>query len=313
MDIEVRSRPWRPLPAVVLVLASGLTAACGGVAGRSAAANVASAASGQQIAVPLATGNGGEGSAGMVLIDPSGQRIATLTARRARREDSEPAWSPDGKRLAFTRTTDARNSFQIYVMRADGTGLRRIARGRFDSSPAWSPDGRWIAYRSNAVLRIVRPDGTGGRVVPTRRPTDVQYPAWAPGGRIAYSYWAVARQDWPPACRQAGSGCGYVISSRVDGSQRRRIVRGRDAHWSPDGRAIVYTGPDGGVYTAGGSGGSGRLRGRGYLAEWSADGQQIVYARLGSRPALDSVWIMNRDGTSPHRIIRGASNPTWRP
>ncbi len=267
----------------------------------------------QLIAVPLATGNGGDGSMGMVLVGPTGRRVATLTRPRAGREDSGPAWSPDGKWLAFTRTTDGRRSFQIYVMRANGSEVRRITRGRFDSDPAWSPDGKWIAYRADSVLRIVHPNGTGGRVIPTRSPTDVGWPAWAPGGRIAYSYWAVIPSDWPSACRRSGSGCGYVISSRVDGSQRRLIVRGRDAHWSPDGRTIVYTGPDGGVFIAAGAGGKGRMLGRGYLAEWSRDGKQIVYARMGNRPSQDSVWIMNRDGSKPHRILVGGSNPSWQP
>lgn len=249
----------------------------------------------------------------MILIGPAGRRVATLTQPHPGREDSQPAWSPDGKWLAFTRTTDGRRSFQIYVMRASGTGVRGITRGRFDTDPAWSPDGKWIAYRSNYVLRIVHPDGSGGRVVPTRSPTEVGFPAWAPGGRIAYSYWAGTPYDWPAACRQAGSGCGYVISSRLDGTQRRRVVHGRDAHWSPDGRTIVYTGPDGGVYIAPGTGGNGRMLGRGYLAEWSRNGQQIVYARMGGRPSQDSVWVMNRDGSNAHRILLGGANASWQP
>lgn len=296
---------------IVLVAAGAVTAAYLGLG--SGASRAGATAAPQRIAVPLATGYGGEGSGGIVLIDPSGRRVATLTRPRAGREDSEPAWSPDGKRLAFTRTTDGRRSFQIYVMRANGSRVRRITRGRFDYDPAWSPDGKWIAYRANGVLRIVHPDGTGGRVIPTRTPTDIGWPAWAPGGQISYSYYWYVPQDWPAACRQPGSGCGYVISSRLDGSQRRRVVHGRDAHWSPDGRTIVYTGPDGGVYTAPGQGGAGRTLGRGYLAEWSRDGKQIVYARMGNTPAEDSVWIMNRDGTHAHRILRGGSDPSWQP
>ena len=274
------------------------------------APGTAQAASSDQIAVSLASGYGGDGSAGMALIDPSGRRIATLTAKRAGREDSEPAWSPDGKRLAFTRTTDGRRSFHIYVMRADGTRVRRLTSGRVDFSPAWSPDGRWIAYRSNHALKIVRPDGTGARTVPTRAPTDASYPAWAPGGRISYSYQSEIPEDWPPACRQAGSGCGYVLKSRIDGRGSRRVVRGRDAKWTADGLSIVYTGPDGGVFTVSGAGGSGRMLGRGYRAEWSRTGGQIVYARMG---APDSVWIMDRDGSKAHRIRTGASFPSWRP
>jgi Tol biopolymer transport system component len=295
-----------PRPRAVSVRAAAKASA-------SEAASSARHAVAGRIAVPLAVRFGGEGSGGMVLIDPSGRRIATLTRPAHGREDSAPAWSPDGKWLAFTRTVDGRRSFQIYVMRADGTRVQRITRGRFDSDPAWAPDGKWIAYRASGVLRIVHPDGTGGRVVPTRGPTEVGFPSWSPGGRIAYSYWWVNPYDWPRACRQAGSWCGYVVSSRLDGSQRRRVIHGRDAHWSPGGRAIVYTGPDGGVYRAPGAGGAGGMLGRGYLAGWSRDGNQIINARMGNMPSQDSVWIMNRDGRGAHRILVGGSDPAWRP
>jgi Tol biopolymer transport system component len=123
----------------------------------------------------------------------------------------------------------------------------------------------------------------------------------------------VSPYDWPNTCRQANSWCGYVVSSRLDGSQRRRVIHGRDAHWSADGRTIVYTAPDGGVSTAPGTGAVGHLLGNGYLAEWSGNGKQIVYARMGNTPSQDSVWIMNRNGSNAHRILRGGSNPSWQP
>lgn len=63
-------------------------------------------------------------------------------------DDSTPAWSPDGKLLAFTSNRDGRQ--QIYVMNADGTGLRRVSQSTVnDFSPTWSPDGNWIAFASN--------------------------------------------------------------------------------------------------------------------------------------------------------------------
>jgi Tol biopolymer transport system component len=105
---------WRPaglaLAATVVTIGLLLAAFTWSGSRAGAAANAGPQAR-AQIVVALGTTNGGEGSAGLVLIDPSGRRLATLTARRAGREDAEPAWSPDGKRLVFTRTSDGRRSF----------------------------------------------------------------------------------------------------------------------------------------------------------------------------------------------------------
>ena len=65
-----------------------------------------------------------------------------------------PAWSPDGKQIAFTSTHDG--FFQIYVMNADGSNVRRVSQGAAaDWSPAWSPDGNWLVFTSD---RATTPD-----------------------------------------------------------------------------------------------------------------------------------------------------------
>ena len=80
-------------------------------------------------------------------------------------DDSTPAFSPDGKLIAFTSSRDGRQ--QIYVMNADGTGLRRVSQSTVnDWSPAWSQDGNWIAFTStrNASTDIYIMDVRGGNV-----------------------------------------------------------------------------------------------------------------------------------------------------
>ena len=188
-----------------------------------------------QIAVATAGGR-------IVLIDPSGRRLATLTRpKRAGWADWAPAWSPDGKRLAFVRTTDARRSFHVYVMHADGSGVRRLTKGPFEYSPSWSPDGRWIAYTASDGIRVMRLDGSGSRRVlgtgllkPGCSMSYASEPSWTPGGRLAYSFHAEIPRDWPASCDRASSHCGWVLTVRRDGNHRRPVVRGRDAHWSPN-------------------------------------------------------------------------------
>ncbi len=251
----------------------------------------------------------GSASGALVLVDPAGHRLATLTAHRGW-VDTDPAWSPDGKRLAFTRTKNEYKSFQVYVMRADGGGVRRLTNGRFDERPAWSPDGRWIAYQSTTGIRLVRPDGTGTRLVPN---TDgASRPSWTPQRRLSFSWHEEVAQDRPASCKQAVSLCGWIVTARLDGRDHRPVVRGRDGHWSPDGRTVVFTLADGGVAVSSG-GTRARLLARGHEADWSADGRQIVYTRMGATPTQDGIWLISRDGSGAHRIMSGASRAAWQP
>lgn len=68
-----------------------------------------------------------------------------------------PAWSPDGRWLAFYAGNGGQHD--IYVMRSDGTSRRRLTRAGGEL-PTWSPGGRYIAYAAPSGLVIIRPDGT---------------------------------------------------------------------------------------------------------------------------------------------------------
>ena len=59
-----------------------------------------------------------------------------------------PAWSPDGKQIAFASNPDGNSD--IYIMDANGTNLTQITHNDADDlEPAWSPDGKQIAFASN--------------------------------------------------------------------------------------------------------------------------------------------------------------------
>jgi TolB protein len=108
---------------------------------------------------------GGVSSPRLRIVDVSGRPTGDLSKLRlndyaAGTEHSNPAWSPDGERLAFNGFS--RNPY-LGVANRDGSGERRVSRGGGYDSPVWSPDGRWIAFASGYSVRIIHPDGTGLR------------------------------------------------------------------------------------------------------------------------------------------------------
>ena len=96
---------------------------------------------------------------------PSGGDTVRVTHGRA--DDESPAWAPDGRWIAFTR-----GSRVVYLIRRDGTHLRRLARFKNTvTSPAWSPDGRWLAFSmgpagKRALYRVRVAGGEPKRVSP---------------------------------------------------------------------------------------------------------------------------------------------------
>ena len=94
--------------------------------------------------------------------DGSNQR--RLTQNPA--DDADPAWSPDGQRIAFYSNRDG--TFDIYVMNADGSHQRRLTRHfADDSDPAWSPDGHTMAFATNrdgnSEIYVMNSDGSRQR------------------------------------------------------------------------------------------------------------------------------------------------------
>jgi TolB protein len=109
-----------------------------------------------------------------------------------------PSYSPDGKRIAFARSVNAFNA-DIFVMNANGTGLRRVTTspasdGRFgeEHGPTWSPDGRTLVYVSNRdgqwELYAIGADGRGERRLTNTPNEDEDAPRFTRGGAILYSH-----------------------------------------------------------------------------------------------------------------------------
>ena len=157
-----------------------------------------------------------------------------------------PAWSSDGKRIAyyaFANTHPSRDP-QIWVMDADGSNARKLIDHGMD--PSWSPDGKQIAFasRHDGLFQIfsMNADGSNVRQL-TKGNAETSNPAWSPAGN-AIAYIAASTDD-----RRA------LFVMNPDGSEPQRLIFSKHQDfcfpsWSVDGKVILIsslnrTGPQG--------------------------------------------------------------------
>jgi len=205
---------------------------------------------------------------GQVLTKNPGD-VSSGTPLTALGSNEDPAWSPDGTRIAFV--SNRSGPFDLYVMNADGTGQTRLTFESVDAhNPAWSPDGTRIAFDGNNVSQdIVMVDANGaGRRVVAGGANIQNAPAWtADGARIVF-------RDF-----SQGTGLSTVAA---DGTGRAPLIAdASQPDVSPDGTRIAFT-RGGEIAVAGidGAGATAVTTLGGALPAFSPDGTLIAYSRV---------------------------------
>ncbi|MDX6695754.1 MAG: TolB protein [Blastocatellia bacterium] len=139
----------------------------------------------------------------------------------------EPAWSPDGSKIAFTSRRDGNFNLDIYVMNADGSSQTRLTTNAAeDRDPTWSPDGSKIAFTStrdgNHEIYVMNADGSNQVNVTNFPNGNEAQPSWSQDGRIAFM-----------RLENRNNSVEEIYAMNADGSSQTRIVSNGATSWTP--------------------------------------------------------------------------------
>jgi len=143
----------------------------------------------------------------------------------------EPAWAPDGRRLAFSYLD------RIWTSAPDGRNGRILRQDVVESErdPAWSPDGKFLVIAADGGqgfnLVVVSANGTDARRLTTLH-GDERWPSWAPGGQIVFSHRESNRWRLYTVPSQGGDPKPLFGDTADDDESQARV--------SPDGNRIAY-------------------------------------------------------------------------
>jgi len=268
--------------------------------------------------------NPATGHSSIFTVHPDGKGLRRLTSGEF---DNGPAWSPNGRRIAFNRGVD------IWVMDAWGHHLHQVTTSpAFEAEPAWSPDGKTLAFISNRAgngawnvytLHSTKPYGRAVAITHDVASHDgvcglqgAQSPTYGPDG----SLW------WTDTCPSPDRDNTFTEILRLLPTETSPAVvatwTGLDIDVSPFGTALLNT----------------RISDAGTVAwidridlpggqqtmitpmfdnsgfpTWAPSGQRIAYTRLLPGTAHEQLVTANPDGTEIRPVITNAGSPSWQP
>jgi TolB protein len=223
------------------------------------------------------------------------------------------AWSPDGRKLLYVRTT-SEIAGSVRVVNADGGGDHEVAKGPIGAT--WSPDGKRLALasvRAGVTIRTMRLGSSKTTLFLRESPANLlSDPAWSPNGKrliVSTIYYGYNDRE--------------LFTVEPDGTRLHQLTRNRvddfDPAWSPDGRRIAF---------ARGRIANGRVT-RSWIDVMDANGRHVhrvtprsvvatnpAWAPDGRRLAFEAngpvVAVIGVNRTNLHGVARG-SDPAWSP
>ena len=257
-------------------------------------------------------------------VNPDGTGLAQLTHVAQGQIAENPAWSPDGRHIAFD--SNMTGAFRLWIMDANGSQAHMVAGDRpnvADLVPAYTPDGRQLVFSrcimDHCAIYSIRVDGSQRRALTKLRPvTDFGASVSPDGKQIAFFR------------GQAHGITGQVYVMNADGSGAHAVtppaLEGTAPRWSPDGKLITFTSnccrPGSNIYVMHPDGtGIRRLTHtsfphNSFLSAYAPQGDRIVFASDRRYPKFccSDLFVMRSNGTREtlvHTGLTGVVNPTW--
>lgn len=251
-------------------------------------------------------------------VEPDGSSPRRLTNTL---DAEQPAWSPDGRRIAFVRT-NWRGNYQrrLWLMNADGSGQHPVAGNLSAQFPAWSPEGSRIAVSTGHGVTVINVRTGHQRHLDwsVRHWYPPEGPVWSADGK----HLLVVAVGKGPGPDDYTSTLGLFTIRSSDGQGVAKLPHAKNLlgyDWSTTNCRVLF---GSGLQTRGGS-----CNGDLFITDdrlettrtllaldcqqsspvWAPDGTRIAFQNFpGGSGRQGGVWVANSDGSDAHQIVAPA-------